>query len=177
MLIKNVLRGVEAQSYLSFTQKFGFDTNLFSKLLNGTFNDWNEICKPATDHIETITVRIGTTLDGKKFEGTLTTMYEPSTMKVRLPKSPEESIGFEAVLLQEGSITYDILPWYNQIAGVYTRPKGVEPIHITLSPGDLLLIPRSVARQVSKVVHDPKYLYIGDPWTDNDPPVDITNSA
>lgn len=177
MVIKNVLRDVGTQPYLSFIQKFGFDANLFSKLLNGTFNDWIEICKPATDSVETITVRIGATPDGKKFEGTLTTMYGPSTMKIRLPKSPEESIGFEAILLQKGSIIYDILHGYNQIAEVYTKRIGEEPIRVRLGPGDLLLIPRSVARQVLKVMNNPRYLYIGDPWTDNDKPVEVANSA
>jgi hypothetical protein len=132
MVIRNALRGVEASPYLDSIQKFRFDADLFNRLLNGTFNDWIEVCKPATDSVETITVRIAATPDGKKFEGTPTIMHEPSTMKIRLPKSPEESIGFEAILLQEGSITYDILVGYDQIAGAYTRRKGEEPISVTL---------------------------------------------
>ena len=181
VLIRDVLRSAKASPHLDFIEKFGFDANLFNKLLNGTYGDWITICKPmdepATNPVETITVRIGAAPDGKKIESTLTTMYKPSTMKIRLPKSPEESIGFEAILLQEGSITYDILQRYNRIAGVYRRPKDVVPISVTLGPGDLLLIPRSVARQVSEVVNDPRYLYIGDPWTDDDRPVEVVDSV
>jgi hypothetical protein len=179
VLIRDVLRCVEAPPYLNFIQQFGFDANLFNKLLNDTYKDWIgkpiEMDYPSTKPLEHIIIRYAATPDGKKFEGTLTTMFAPSTMKVRLSKPPEESIGFEAILLQEGSITYDILRGYNQIAGAYT-PIG-EPISVTLSPGDLLLIPRSVARQVSKVAHGSRYLYIGDSWTDNDLPVEVTDSA
>jgi mannose-6-phosphate isomerase-like protein (cupin superfamily) len=175
VLIRDVLRRVEAQPYLNFIQEFRFDGNLFNKLLNGTHNDWIgtpiEMDYPSTKPVEHIIIRNAATPDGKKIEATLTTMFAPSTMKVRLPKPPEESIGFEAILLQEGSITYDILPGFNQIAGAYTAIG--KPTSITLQPGDLLLIPRSVARQVSKVVDDPKYLYIGDPWTKDDMPVEV----
>jgi hypothetical protein len=174
MLIRDALRSAEAPLYLDFIRKFSFDATLFSRLLNGTYKDWIEICKPETTSLETITVRIGATADGKKFEGTLTTMYNPSTMKIRLPKPAKESIGFEAILSQEGSITYDILQRYDHISGEYKKPKEVVPISVTLKPGDLLLIPRSVARQVSEVVNNPRYLYIGDPWTKDDMPVEVT---
>ncbi len=178
VLITDVLRCVEAPPYLNFIQKFGFDSNLFNKLLNGTHNDWigkpREEAYPPTKPVEHIIIRNAVTPDGKKIEATLTTMFAPSTMKIRLPRPPEESIGFEAILLQEGSITYDILQGYNQIAGAYKRPKDPVPISVTLEPGDLLLIPRSVARQVSRVVPGSRYLYIGDRWTNNDLPVEVT---
>ena len=109
VLIKDALCSAEASSYLNFIQTFGFDANLFNRLLSGTHNDWisklPETDYPSTKPVERIIVRIAATPDGKKFEATLTTMFVPSTMKVRLPKPPEESIGFEAILLQRG-VTY-----------------------------------------------------------------------
>ena len=178
-LIVNVLRRPDSSRYLSFLQTFGFDANLSNRLLNGTYNDWIgkpvEMDYPSINPVEHITIRNAVTADGKKIEATTTTVFVPSTMKVRLQKPPEESIGFEAILLQEGSITYDILQGFNQVAGTYTAVG--KPISVTLQPGDLLLIPRSVARQVSKVTSGSRYLYIGDPWTDEDLPVEVTNST
>ncbi len=181
VVIRDVLRSPEAQPYLSFIQKFGFDATMFNKLLNDTYTDWIgtpiEMDEPSTNPIEHLIVRPAKTPDGKEIESTITIMSKPSTMKIRLPKSAKESIGFEAIILQEGEISYDILPGYNQCAGTYTRIEGDAPIRVTLRPGDLLLIPRSVARQVSQVVSDPKYIYIGDPWTDKDTPVEVTDST
>ncbi len=178
--IRDVLRSSEAPPYLNFIREFGFNAYLFNGLLNGTHKVWAS--KPIYDGdyptdkpVERITVRTTLIPDGKTIEATLVAPFAPSIMQVRLPKSLAESIGFEAILLQEGTITYDILQQFNQIAKTY---KKKELISVTLEPGDLLLIPRSVARRVSNVVHgSTKYLYIGDPWTDNDKPVEITESA
>lgn len=176
VLIRDVLRHIENPSYQNSIRAFGFDVNFFNKLLNGTHNDW-VVNLPPTDYppaqpIERITIRTAVAPDGKTVEATLTTMFAPSTMKVRLPKPPAESIGFESILLQEGSITYDVLHGFNHTAGVYTA-EGT-PSNVTLEPGDLLIVPRGVARQVSKVTPGSKYLYIGDPWSDNDLPAEIT---
>jgi hypothetical protein len=151
--------------------------NLFNKLLNNTHTEWVSVGKPTpypappAEPVEIITVRIALTPDAKEIESTLTTMFKPSTMKVRLPKTRDQSICFEAVLLQDGSITYDILQGFNYNSGIYTA-KGT-PTSIDLEPGDLLIVPRGVARQVSKVTHGSNYLYIGDSW-DKDEPAEIT---
>ncbi len=91
-------------------------------------------------------------------------------MKFRPPKP--QYMGFESILLQESSITYDILcDGYSYNAGAHTA-NGT-PSSITLQRGDLLIVPRGVARQVSKITTDTKYLYIGDPWSKEDLPVEI----
>ncbi len=174
VLISDVLRNLENPSYLGSIPAFGFDMNSFNKLLDGTHPVWAtkpvyEGYFPPDKPIEHISVRNGTTPHGKTFEATLVTeTSEASTMKVREPNP--QYIGFEAILMQEGSVTYNVLKDFNHIEETYTT----EGTPIVLTPGDLLIVPRGVARQVSKVTLGSKYLYIGDPWSDNDPPKEIT---
>ena len=173
VLIKDVLRNLKSPSYVSSIRALGFDLNSFNKLLNGTHSVWAtkpiyEGYFPPEKCIEHISTRNGTTSDGKIFEATLVTeTSEASTMKVRPPKP--QYIGFEAIFMQEGSVTYTVLEDFNKTENIYTT-KGTL---IVLTLGDLLLIPRGVARQISYITPGSKYLYIGDPWSDNDLPLEI----
>jgi quercetin dioxygenase-like cupin family protein len=94
-------------------------------------------------------------------------------MITRLVGKPNQSIGFEAVYVTEGSMTYDILKEfeYNDGSCINTG-KGCNSIE--LKSGDLLIIPRPVARQITDVKPGTKYVYLGDPWTDDDKPQEVS---
>ncbi len=176
-LIKDVLHHTEDPSYQDSVRAFGFDVKLFNKLLDGTHDEWigkpTEMDFPQSHPVEHLIIYPYVTVPGgKKVEVDLVLPSEPSGMIVRLPKPPAESIGFEAVFLQEGSITYDISYGFD-----HAYAATGERFSAILQPGDLLLVPRNVARKVSGVTPGSKYLYIGDPWTDDDLPVGITGSA
>ena len=179
--IRDVLRNTESPAYQSTIRAFGFDLNFFNGLLNGTYNDWvsvREECHPLPPKvpIEHLIIRDALTPDGKKMEDTLVTMFKSSEMLVRPAKPLAEFIGFEAVLLHEGSITYDILYGVNHATWTYA-PEEATRFSITLQPGDLLIVPRAVPRQVSEVKNGSKYLYVGDRWSDDDLPIKVTRSV
>jgi len=176
MLIRDVLRHTENPYYQSCIRAFGFDMNSFNQLLNGTHKVWASKPTydgdyPADKPVEKITVRTDLTIDGKTIEATLVAPTAPSTMKARLPKTQGASICFEAILLQEGSITYDIAFGFNYNAGIYTAKGSFTSVKLKI--GDLLIVPRGVAREVSEVAPGSKYLYIGDEWSKQDPPVEV----
>lgn len=157
-------------------QKLGFNPQLFSDLITLSHNHWvgdpETFSYPPEHPVEDITVRIAKTEDNKSVEVTEVTAYEAENMKTRLIAKPDQSIGFEAIYVREGSITFDILSGFEPGMGFYMDAnKG--RTSVTLEPGDLLIIPRPVARQVAEVKYGTKYVYFGDPWSDKDIPQDI----
>ena len=176
LVIKNALFYLDNPSYKSKIESLGLNVDFFNSLLRGEYKNWKDIPVemdyPPSEPVEHIIIRSAKTPDEKKVEVTEVAAYAPHTMKTRLKKPENESVGFEAIFLQKGSISHSLLPEINPVAaGVYTGAK--EPFEITLEPGDLLLIPRPIARQISKVTKDTEYLYIGDPWVEGDMPVEI----
>lgn len=175
VLISGARNHIEDPSYKSSILAFGPGPEFlkfFNGLLIGSHRDWvskaAEEDFPKENPVERITIHNALTPDGKMVEATPTKPYSPSDPKVRLPRPQEESIGFEAVLMRKGSVSYDIYQGFNEWARTTKGKKYV----VTLQPGNLLIIPRGVARRVSGVKQGSEYLYIGDSWED-DPPLNL----
>ena len=168
VLIRDAIRHIENQSYQNHIRSFGFNANSLNKLLDGTHPIWatkpvEEGYYPKEKPVEYISVRNWTTTDGKRFEATLVTeVSKPSKMRFLWPKP--QYIGFEAILMQKGSVTYNVLNDFNHTDNTYME----EGTPAMLKPGDLLIVPRGVGRQLSEVMLGSEYLYIGDPWTEAD---------
>lgn len=175
-VFRNALNNLENPDLKNRMQTMGFDPSLFRDLITLDYKEWTgepvELDYPPDKPVEHIVIRTAKTKDGKELEVTEVTTYEPHTMKTRLKKTPDnKSIGFEAILLQEGSIVYDVLHGFDPIAaGVYTASG--DRTSVELQPGDLLIIPRPVARQIVKVERGSRSIYVSDPW-DHDEPQDI----
>lgn len=153
---------------------FGFDPDLFKRLITLDYDKWigePEIVPgyPPENPVESLVIRLAETEDGKRMEVTETTANAPHTMKTRLNKSG--SIGFEALLVSKGSTTYDISDEVVLAGELYA--ESAKKTSVDLVAGDLLIVPRPVGRQVAKVEPGTEYVYIGDPWDRNDPPVDL----
>jgi hypothetical protein len=176
LLVKDILNNLNNPAYTGKMESLGFDINLLNDLLKSTYKNFlgapveMDYPPPPGKPVEHIRIQSARTSNGKEIETTEVTAFAPHTTKIRLQK--DESIGFEAIFLREGSITYDIYPEVKPFyAGVYTE-EG-KPTSIILEPGDLLLIPRPVSRKISEVTKNSKYLYIGDQWVENDMPIEI----
>jgi hypothetical protein len=157
-------------------QKLGFNPQLFHDLITLNYNHWIGepviTSYPPTHPVEDLIIRTATTEDNKTIEVTEITPYQPHTMKTRLAGNPNQSIGFEAIYVTKGSITYDVLNGFERRMGSYVD-AGKGRTTIKLGAHDLLIIPRPVARQITEVENGTKYIYLGDPWNDNDLPQDI----
>jgi len=175
-VFRNALNNFENPDFKNRIQTLDFDPSLFKDLITlDPKIKWAgkpvEMDYPPDKPVEHIIIRITQTKEGKELEVTEVTTYAPHTMKTRLKNAPEKSIGFEAILLKEGSITYDILHSFEPIAaGAYVGSK--EHTSVELKPGDLLIIPRPVARQITEVEKGSKSIYLSDPW-ERDEPQDI----
>lgn len=174
-VFRNALKNLANPDLTDRIQTLGFDPSLFKDLITLNYKKWigepAEIDYPPDEPVEHIIIRNAITKDGKKLEVTGVTSYAPHSMKTRLKKAPNESIGFEAILLKEGPMTYDILHSFEPVTeGVYVGSE--DHTSIELKPGDLLIIPRPVARKITEVKNGSKSVYLSDPW-DHDEPHDI----
>lgn len=154
-------------------QTLGFPLELFQQLIKLEHPDLSTIQwegdYPEKDPVEHIVVRTAQTPQGE-VEVTDTTPFKPHTLKSRLTQ--KDSIGFEAILVQEGKIAYDIPREFNPHApGVYVASG--DRIRLNLRKGDLAIIPSPVARQVAQVDDGSQYRYLGDPWDLAHPPTEI----
>jgi hypothetical protein len=172
-VFRNALKNLENPDLKNRMQALDFDPSLFKDLMTlDPKIKWTgepvEMDYPPDKPTEHIIIRIAQTKEGKDLEVTEVTAYAPDTMKTRLRNTPEKSIGFEAILLKEGSITYDILHGFEPIAaGVCMGSE--EHTSVELKPGDLLIIPRPVARQITEVERGSKSIYLSDPWKHDEP--------
>ncbi len=162
----------------------GFDSDLFKSFLEGSYEYGEPILEKQLvpeaekDAVEIITVFEHILENGLPIEIAEVLGWEGHTMKSRLRRSPEESIGFEAIYVKEGFITYaiptDIIG--DEAQGYQTTGELHE---VTLSKGNLLIVPRNVARQITNVPKNKYeyelcwYLHISDPWVDSDLPIDM----
>lgn len=174
-VFRNALNNLESPELKNRIQTLGFDPSLFKDLITLDYKEWTgepaELDYPPDKPVEHIIIRTAKTKDGKEMEVTEVTTFAPHTMKTRLKKDPDASIGFEAILLKEGSITYDILHGFEPVAvGVYMGSENHTSVE--LKPGDLLIVPRPIARQITKVTSGSKSVYLSDPW-EHDEPQDI----
>jgi len=168
-VFRNALNNLENPDLRSCIQNLGFDPSLFRDLITLKYKEWTgkptELDYPPNNSVEHIIIR-NAKIDGKEIEVTETVTYKPHTMKTRLKKN--NSIGFEAILLTEGSLTYGILHGFEPVAAdVYKGSEGQTSIE--LKPGDLLIIPRPVARQIIRVKKGSKSVYLSDSWEHDEP--------
>jgi len=175
VVFHNALSNLENSDLKNHIRELGFNPSLFKNLMTLDYKKWTgepvEMDFPQDKPVEHIVIRTAKTEDGKEMELTEVTTYAPHTMKTRLINTPNKSIGFEAILLKDGSLTYDILHGFNPIAaGVYIGSE--DHTEVELKPGDLLIIPRPVARQITKAINGSKSVYLSDPW-EHDEPQDI----
>lgn len=175
-VFRDALSNLDNSDLRNRIQALGFDPSLFKNLITLNYEKWTgepiESDYPSDQPVEHIVIRTTKIEDGKEIEVTEVTTYAPHTMKARLKKTPpDKSIGFEAILLKEGAITYDILHGFEPAAeDVYIGSE--DHTSIELKPGDLLIIPRPVARKITEVENGSKSVYLSDPW-EHDEPHDI----
>lgn len=172
-VFRNALSNLDNPNLRNRIQALGFDPSLFKNLITLNYEKWTgepiESDYPSDQPVEHLVIRTAKTKDGKEIEVTEVTTYAPHTMKTRLKRTPpDKSIGFEAILLKKGAITYDILHSFEPVAeDVYIGSE--DHTSIELKPGDLLIIPRPVARKITEVKNGSKSIYLSDPWEHDEP--------
>jgi len=127
---------------------------------------------PPKDPVEEIVVHTATTSDGKPLELTEVTAYKSHTVKTRIQRPPSESIGFEAVYVRSGTLYYCVLSKFG-VAGYSYSGNHNDINRITLNQGDLILVPRPVARKVEVPGRLCDYVYLSDPWNIDDEPLEL----
>ena len=160
---------------LAVLQQFGFNPEQFEAMMMRTYANWSgdeiRTAYPPDNPVEDLVIRSSSTSDGKSIEVTEVKVHAHHTMKTRLEGRPG-AIGFEATYMLTGEMTYSMLDEYTPVAaGVYVGSE--KETKITLHSGDLLILPRKVARQIVHVGDQAEYTYISGPWTEDDLPIDI----
>jgi hypothetical protein len=172
-----VLRGLKSlsdftknNSLKTMVEKLGMGIQQFGEIMTETYNHWIGkpiiLSYPPNEPVEDLIIRCAKSSYDLAVEAVKVTAYAAHTMKTLLAAPIDgahlQAIDFEAIFVESGEITYRILEGYEAYGHVYWSNNKTQDI--TLKPGDLMILKRGIARQITEVKHGTQYMYISAPW-------------